>query len=60
MIPGDKVKPVTVELVDGEWVCVVCGQPARNLPDMTPAIDAGNPRAHVHAVVDHAPTCPLS
>lgn len=51
-------KPETVELRDGIWGCCICAAPARELPDMTPAYLAGNPRAHVYAVIDHAPECP--
>jgi hypothetical protein len=57
---NEVARPVTVELEGGEWVCIICRKAARGLPDMTPAINAGNPRAHVHAFVDHAETCPLS
>lgn len=52
------VKPVTVELFDGEWVCAICRQPARCLPDMTPAIEAGARVAHTQAIIDHLATKP--
>ena len=54
----DGRRPVTVELRGGTWGCWACSAPARELPDMTPAVAAGNPRAHVCAVIDHDRQCP--
>lgn len=47
-----------VTLRDRVWGCWMCEAPARQLPDMSPAIAAGNPNAHVMAVIDHDDTCP--